>query len=180
MPHRAYSLVRILFTKEEVMSATKKYQTGKLSAEGFSLIELMVVIAVIGILAGIAYPNYTDYIYKSHRANAQSELLQLASVQEKIFLNANSYTPTLVGLYNGTGAGGLGATVARTDGGTGRYDLGLTVTPAGCDGVATACTAFTLIATPRAGQNKDAFGTMSLAGNGTKTRNIEATAKTGW
>ena len=162
------------------MRAAEKYQAGKLSARGFSLIELMVVIAVIGILAGIAYPNYTDYINKSHRINAQSELLQLASTQEKIFLNSTTYTPTLVGTYNGTPAGGLGLTVARTDGGTGRYDLTMTVTPAGCDGVAVACTAFTLIAAPRSGQNKDVFGTMSLASNGTKTRNLEATPKTGW
>jgi type IV pilus assembly protein PilE len=156
-----------------MVMSKRKFRQFMVGSKGFTLIELMVVIAIIGILSAIAYPNYTDYILKGHRTNAQSELLQLAGTQERIFLNSNSYSPTLVGIYNGTGAGGLGLTAARTEGGTGRYDLSMTMTPLGCAGtLASPCQAFVILAAPRPGQSKDSFGTMSLATNGTKTRNV--------
>ena len=47
--------------------------------KGFSLIELMIVIAIMAILATIAYPSYIDHVRKTKRAEAQAELLDLAS-----------------------------------------------------------------------------------------------------
>ena len=44
--------------------------------QGFTLIELMIVVAVIGILGAIAYPSYTEYVRRGHRADARAGLLQ--------------------------------------------------------------------------------------------------------
>lgn len=67
-------------------------------SSGFSLIELMIVVALIAILAGIAYPNYTEYLQKSRRADATTMLMQLASMQEQFFQNNRRYASTFVEL----------------------------------------------------------------------------------
>lgn len=94
---------------------------------GFTLIELMIVVVVIGILTAVAVPGYGSYRIKSSRAAAQTELLQLASLQEKIYLNANAYSPNLTTAYDGNATGGLGKTSGQTE--DGRYALSFNGTP---------------------------------------------------
>lgn len=60
--------------------------------KGFSLIELMIVVAVIGILAAIAYPNYTEYVRKARRASAQAVLMDVANKQQTYLLSRRTYT----------------------------------------------------------------------------------------
>ena len=60
--------------------------------KGFTLIELMVVVAIIGILAAIAIPAYDDYKTKARRADATSMLMELAAMQEQFFMNNRRYT----------------------------------------------------------------------------------------
>lgn len=63
--------------------------------KGFTLIELMVVIAILGILLAIAVPNYTKYVRESRRAQAQSEMLQMRIGMEKWRANNSTYSSTV-------------------------------------------------------------------------------------
>jgi len=79
-----------------MIKATFSCQVGRVSrrkhVRGFTLIELMIVVAVIGILSAIAYPSYKSYILKSRRADAKNALLDLAAREERVYSNTNQYT----------------------------------------------------------------------------------------
>lgn len=77
--------------------------------QGFTLIELMVTVAVVAILAAIAYPSYTSYIAKSNRAEAQTELMRLAALEEQYRVDHRTYTADLTKL----GSPASGYTVAK-------------------------------------------------------------------
>lgn len=59
--------------------------------KGFTLIELMVVIAIVGILAGFAYPSYMDSVTRSRRADGKVALLNLAQRIERYYSENNTY-----------------------------------------------------------------------------------------
>jgi type IV pilus assembly protein PilE len=63
----------------------------KKTSVGFSLVELMIVIAIIGIIAGIAYPSYNNHLLKGRRAEAQVALLDLLQQQERYMTQRNTY-----------------------------------------------------------------------------------------
>ena len=71
---------------------------------GFTIIELLIVITIVGLLASIAYPSYQQYFVKANRAAAQQFLLKAASVQHQYFLanNGNAYASEGVLLGNST------------------------------------------------------------------------------
>ncbi len=65
--------------------------------KGFSLIELMIVIVVVGILASIAYPSYVEYITRARRSDGQSALMDLASRMERYYSDHNTYQTATIG-----------------------------------------------------------------------------------
>lgn len=126
---------------------------------GFTLIELLVVVAIIGILTAIALPSYMSSVIKGSRNSVQTELMQMAALQEKIYLNSNSYTtasPAITTGYNGQNTGGLGWSANSKDG---KYAF-----------ACAACTAstYTLTATPVAGTSQANDGTLSIDQMGNK------------
>lgn len=61
--------------------------------KGFTLIEMMIVVAILAILASLAYFNYSKFAYRSRRADGKEMLTRVASAQERYYTNFNSYAP---------------------------------------------------------------------------------------
>jgi type IV pilus assembly protein PilE len=122
--------------------------------KGFNLIELMIVVAIIGVLAAIALPSYRGHVVKGARAAAQTELLQLASLQEKVYLNSSAYTANLATAYTGTSAGGLGKTGSKTT--DEKYTISLDAPGQ----------TYTITATPVAGSAQAGDGCLTIRENG--------------
>ncbi|WP_304641682.1 type IV pilin protein [Pseudomonas sp.] len=66
----------------------------KSRAAGFTLIEVMIVVVVIGILASIAYPSYREYVLRGNRAEGQAFLSEAAARQERYYAQYSSYVTT--------------------------------------------------------------------------------------
>lgn len=113
--------------------------------QGFTLIEVMIVVVIVAILAAVAIPSYQSHIMRTNRSDAREMLLQIAAAQEKHFFQNNSYG-SLQDLGLTTLADPM--KVATTGG---HYEITYFPTPNGCvNDAAVNCTGYNLQATPRA------------------------------
>jgi len=127
---------------------------------GFTLIELMIVVAIVGILAAIAYPSYQSSVEKSRRSDAQAALTAFSAAMERYYTdNGNSYLGAAASNAD-TGAPAIFPTEAPLEGSTKFYNL--TIESA-------ARTTYELRATPKGAQAGD--GVLRLFSNGVREWN---------
>jgi type IV pilus assembly protein PilE len=123
---------------------------------GFTLMELMITVAVIAVLASIAYPSYRDQILKSHRTDGKAALMQAAQTMERCFTRTNTF---------------VGCVTFPTNVPGGRYQItdGGTTNP-------TTASAYWLNAVPQGAQTSDTrCGTLTLQQDGMKAESGTAT-----
>lgn len=102
-------------------------------AHGFSLIELLVALAVVGVLAGLAYPSYTGHVERAHRAQARAALLEAAQYLERYYVANNTYATAVLPVALQTSPPGASGVDIR-------YRLSVEVTATGYKVIATNAT----------------------------------------
>ena len=145
---------------------TPDLSSARRAGRGFTLIELMIVLAIVAILAAVAYPSYTSTVARSRRADAKAVLLETAQWIER--------QNTVSGVYNKLGNGSTLNTAALPFSqapklpATKSYDVSFTAAPTAA--------AFTLQAVPTNGMSSDKCGTFKLDNTGAKTWGTDATS----
>ena len=134
--------------------------------KGFTLIELMIVVAIIGILAAIAYPNYTEYVRRGNRSDGRAAILTAGQASERFYTENTT--------YNGASLGTSGTNIAPAVSEHGFYTIAFDSAPTGgeaCAALSTTSTtssSYRICATPTGSQSADTCGVLSLSSAGVK------------
>ena len=139
---------------------------------GFTLIEIMFAVAIIGILSAVAIPAFTGYLKKAHRSDAQGALASFANAMERHYVSKNTFTGagTLAsdnGVANSAGPPTIFATEAPLDSSTKYYDLTIEKD--------VTATSYTLRATPKISQSSDGYLELTSTGIQRWDRNNDGT-----
>lgn len=132
---------------------------GPFFSRGFTLMEVMVTVAIIGILSAIAIPAYTSYIQRANRSDVRTQLLEAASFLQRSFSQNNQFPGALPTTYQQSPATG-----------TVKYTIALT-NPGGN-------TTFLLTATRAGTMATDECGDYTLRNDGTRNIVNQATGRT--
>lgn len=117
---------------------------------GFTLIELMIALAIVGILASIALPSYSSYIKKARRADVQQYMLNLAQLNQRFFQDNRAFTSTL-------------ATLQAPPNSVSTYYTVVISTDPGPPAT------FSIVASPTRAQDGESCGTLTLNSSGVKS-----------
>lgn len=132
---------------------------------GFTLIEVIIVAAIIAVLAAVAYPSYQDSVRRAARADAQSDMLELAQIAERFFTTNNQYAASRAGV-----AFVLPITQSPRNG-VARYNFNIAFPTA---------QTYVLQAVPTAPQLPDACGTLTLNQLGVTGPNLGTDGRPCW
>ena len=126
---------------------------------GFTLIELMIVVAIIAIIASIAYPSYTESVARNKRSDAKAILLETAGWMERQFTVSSAYNKK--GDGNAIDAAALPYPEAPKAAGAKAYDIAFVAS-------SPTATTFTLTAAPKNSMSGDKCGTLTLDQQGVR------------
>lgn len=141
------------------------------NSRGFTLIELMITVGIVGILAAIAYPSYKNSIARGARADAKAALLENSQFMERNFTAANRYDKNSAG--NTLTSADLPAPQSPKGPAAAKYNVTLTVNNA-------TPSVFLLTAAPTGSQSGDACGSLTLNQAGQKGVTGTASVDTCW
>jgi len=148
-------------TRNIFMGRASKHHSAR-AGRGFTLLELMITVAIVGILAGIAYPSYIGYVKRAQRSEARTVLLEASQFMQRFYASNNRYDTAVLPT----------ALTRAPSSGTQRYTIRIAT------GVSR--TAFTLEAVPQGPMATDACGRITITHTGVRGKTGAETLDKCW